>query len=170
MFISAAQCLSSRCISNTWCRRQTACFGSWEKSGNALQRAQIDTYSKTDGSAPSVAAQRPYCRDEPLKHHSWASCMPSLSDWSQLWHRSICNTNHGFMLGIERLRSFPGTLCFRIAVIVKIFPVTVVDELIPIHRPFPGPCASNPVEVIEMAKLINIDFNFLLKSLDLLEY
>lgn len=151
MYIFAAQCLGSSCISNTWCRRQTACSGWWEKSGSALQRAQtlwccglpwavctreaVDTYSKTDGSAPSVATQRPCCRDEPLKHHSWASCMPSLSDWSQLWHRSICNVNHGFMLWIERLKSFPGIVCFRRAVIVKIFPVILVDELIPIHRP-----------------------------------
>lgn len=157
----AARCLGSCCISNTWCRRQTACSGWWEKSGSALQRAQtlgcglpwvvctreaVDTYSKTDGSAPSVATQRPCCRDEPLKHHSWASCMPSLSDWSQLWHRSICNVNRGFMLWIERLKSFPGRVCFRRAVTVKIFPVILVDELIPSHRPFPG--ASNHVKFI----------------------
>lgn len=109
-------------------------------------RAAIDTYSKTDGSAPSVATQRPCCRDDPLKYHPWANCTPSLSDWSQLWHRSICNTNNGFTLWTERPERFPGTLCFRIAVIVQIFPVILVDELIPIYRPFPG--ASNHVKVI----------------------
>lgn len=94
--------------------------------------------------------------------------MPSLSDWSQLWHRSICNTNHSFTLQIKRLKSFPGTLCFRIAVIVKFFSYNTcwwADSNLQTIPWCIQPCKNDCN--IEMAKLINTDFNLLIWNLSI---
>jgi len=42
----------------------------------ACTKEATGTYSKTGGSAPSAASQRPSCTDETLKHRSSVSCTP----------------------------------------------------------------------------------------------